>query len=110
MAHRKLDDEFKAYAGSKFISPVWAPEFDAALKSRPDFYRTDIPTMFEHKCDACRRTKHPPKHKVTFMGKPYDRKTLEPIAHDDEDDDDSDDSGSKGSSSSEHEESFFLGR
>ncbi|KAL2048305.1 hypothetical protein N7G274_000216 [Stereocaulon virgatum] len=107
VAHRKLDDEFKAYAGSKFISPVWAPEFDAALKSRPVFYRTDIQTMFEHKCDACRRTNHPPKHKVTFTGKPYDRKTLEPIADDDEY---SVDSGSKGSSSSEHEESFFLGR
>ena len=112
VAHRKLDDEFKAYAGSKFISPVWAPEFDAALKARPDFYRTDIPTMLEHKCDACRRTNHPPKHRVTFTGKPYDRKTLEPIANDDEDDDDddSDQSDDNKSSSSEHEENFFLGR
>ena len=113
VAHQKLDDEFKAYAGSKFISPVWAPEFDAALKARPEFYRTNIPTMMEHKCDACRRTNHPPKHRVTFTGKPYNRKTLEPIANDDEDDeddDDSDQSDDSKSSSSEHEENFFLGR
>ena len=110
VAHRKLDDEFKAYAGSKFISPVWAPEFEAALKARPDFLRTDIPTMQEHKCDACRRTNHPPKHRVTFTGKPYDRKTLEPVGNDDEDDDDSDQSEDNKSSTSEREEVFFLGR
>ena len=108
VAHRKLDDEFKAYAGSKYISAVWNPEFDAALRSRPDIYVTPIPTMLEHKCDACRRANHPPKHKVTFAGKPYDRHTLEPIVH--EDDDDSDESSSEGNDSPEDEQDFFLGR
>ena len=109
VAHRKLDDEFKAYAGSKYISAVWNAEFDAALKSRPEIYSTPIPTMLEHKCDACRRTNHPPKHKVTFAGKPYDRHTLEPIAHED-DEDDSDESSSEGDDSPEDGQDFFLGR
>ena len=108
VAHRKLDDEFKAYAGSKYISAVWNPEFDAALKSRPEIYVTPIPTMLEHKCDACRRANHPPKHKVTFAGKPYDRHTLEPTVH--EDDDDSDESSSEGNDNPEDEQDFFLGR
>lgn len=108
VAHRKLDDEFKAYAGSKYISAVWNPEFDAALKSRPEIYITPVPTMLEHKCDACRRANHPPKHKVTFAGKPYDRHTLEPIAH--ADDDDSEESSSEGDDSPEDEQDFFLGR
>ena len=109
VAHRKLDDEFKAYAGSKYISAVWNPEFDAALKSRPEIHSTPIPTMLEHKCDACRRANHPPKHKVTFAGKPYDRHTLEPIAHED-DEDDSDESSSEGDDGPEDEHDFFLGR
>ena len=109
VAHRKLDDEFKAYAGSKYISAVWNPEFDAALKSRPEIYITPIPTMLEHKCDACRRTNHPPKHKVTFAGKPYDRHTLEPIVHAD-DEDGSDESSSEGDDDPEDQQDFFLGR
>ena len=109
VAHRKLDDEFKAYAGSKFISAVWNPEFEAALKSRPEIYITAIPTMLEHKCDACRRSNHPPKNKVTFAGKPYDRHTLEPIVHKDEEDD-SDESSSEGDDGPEDEQDFYLGR
>lgn len=109
VAHRKLDDEFKAYAGSKFISAVWNPEFDTALKSRPEIYITTIPTMLEEKCDACRRSNHPPKNKVTFSGKPYDRHTLESIGHKD-DDDDSDESSSEGDDNPEDEQDFFLGR
>ena len=110
VAHQKLDDEFKAYAGSKFISAVWNPEFEAALKSRPEIYVTPVPTMLEDKCDACRRSNHPPKHKVTFAGKPYDRHTLEPILRKD-DDDDSDESSSEGDDNPEDEQQdFFLGR
>ena len=109
VAHRKLDDEFKGYAGSQYISAVWNAEFDAALKTRPEIYVTPIPTMLEHKCDACRRTNHPPKNKVTFAGKLYDRHTLEPRAHED-DEDDSDESGSKGDDSPEDGQDFFLGR
>ncbi len=109
IAHQKLDDVFKAYAGSKYISAVWNVEFDAALKSRPEIYITPIPTMLEHKCDACRRANHPPKHKVAFAGKPYDRHTLEPVVHED-DEDDSDESSSEGDDSPADEQDYFLGR
>ncbi len=109
VAHQKLDMESRTYAGSKYISSVWNPEFASALKSRPEVYITPIPTMLEHKCDACRRANHPPKHKVTFAGKPYDRHTLEPIAHED-DEDDSEESSSEGDDSPEDEQDFFLGR
>ena len=109
LAHRKLDDEVKGFVGSKFSSSVWGEEFTKALHALPDLDRLDVPTMLEHKCDACRRTNHPPKHKVTFSGKPYNRDTLEMIEYDD-DDDDTDDSDDDQSSSTKEGETFFLGR
>ncbi|KAF6222320.1 hypothetical protein HO133_001406 [Letharia lupina] len=108
LAYRKLDKEVEGFVGSKFASSVWGEEFNKALKARPDLYRIDVPTMLEHKCDACRRSNHPPKHKITFCGKPYNRDTLETIEHDD--DDDTEDSDDDESSSTQEGESFFLGR
>ena len=109
LAHRKLDKEVEGFAGSKFSSSVWGEDFSKALKARPDLYRIDVPTMLEHKCDACRRSNHPPKHKLTFIGKPYNRNTLETIEHDEEDDS-TEDSDDGESSSTQEGESFFLGR
>ena len=109
LAHRKLDKEVEQFAGSKFSSSVWGEEFIKALKACPDLSRLDVPTMLEHKCDACRRSNHPPKHKITFSGKPYNRATLETIEHED-DDDDSDDTEGDESSSTQEGESFFVGR
>ena len=109
LAHRKLDKEVEGFAGSKFSSSVWGEEFNKALKARPDLSRVDVPTMLEHKCDACRRSGHPPKYKITFYGKPYNRDTLETIEYDD-DDDDTEDSDDDESSSGEEGETFFLGR
>ena len=111
LAHRKLDKEVEQFAGSKFSSSVWGEEFIKALKACPDLSRLDVPTMLEHKCDACRRSNHPPKHKITFSGKPYNRDTLETIERDKEDeDDDSDDTEDDESSSTQEGESFFVGR
>ena len=111
LAHRKLDKEVEGFAGSKFSSSVWGEEFNKALKARPDLSRTDVPIMLEHKCDACRRSGHPPKHKITFSGKPYNRDTLETIEYDDDDeDDDTEDSDDDESSSSQEGETFFLGK
>lgn len=111
LAHRKLDKEVEGFAGSKFSSSVWGEEFNKALKARPDLSRIDVPTMLEHKCDACRRSGHPPKHKITFTGKPYNRDTLETIEYDDDDDDDdTEDSDDDESSSTQEGETFFLGR
>ena len=110
LAHRKLDKEVEGFVGSKFKSSVWGEEFTKALQARPDLDRVDVPTMHEHKCDACRRSNHPPKHKITFSGKPYNRDTLEIVeqGEDEEDTDDSDDD--KSSSTEEEGESFFVGR
>ena len=112
LAHRKLDKEVEGFAGSKFSSSVWGEDFMKALQERPDLARIDVPTMLEHKCDACRRGNHPPKHKVTFTGKPYNRDTLEPIEYDDEEDDteDSDNDDRSSSSSTQEGKTFFLGR
>lgn len=111
LAHRKIDDEVQGYAGSKFISSVWGGAFNKALKERPDLSRVDVPTMLEHKCDACRRSNHPPKHRVTFSGRPYNRTTLETIEnYEDAEDDDIEDSSDDESSSTQEGESFFLGR
>lgn len=111
LAHLKLDTEVKGFVGSKFSSSVWGEEFIKALKARPDLSRIDVPTMLEHKCDACRRSNHPPKHKIIFSGKLYNRDTLEAIEHDDEDeDDDMEDSDDDESSSTQDGEAFFVGR
>ena len=110
LAHRKLDKEVEQFAGSKFSSSVWGEEFVKALKACPDLSRLDVPTMLEHKCDACRRSNHPPKHKITFSGKPYDRATLETIERDEDEDDDSDDTEGDESSSTQEGQSFFVGR
>ena len=109
LAHRKLDKEVEGFVGSKFSSSVWGEEFTKALQALPELDRVDVPTMLERKCDACRRTNHPPKHKITFSGKPYNRDTLEIIEYDD-DDDDTDESDDDEDSSTKEGEMFFLGR
>ena len=110
LAHRKLDKEVEGFVGSKFSSSVWGEEFTRALQARPDLNRIDIPTMLEHRCDACRRTNHPPKHKITFSGRPYDRATLEAKENIEGEDDDIEDSESDKSSSLQEGETFLLGR
>jgi len=106
LAHEKLDHEIQQLGNAKFSSSVWKEPFVRALRSKPDCYRVDVPLMLEHKCDACQRSNHPPKHKVTFTGKPYNRATLETVEY--EDDGEEDDSHE--SSESDDEENFFLGR
>ena len=113
LAHDKLDKEVEGFGSSRFRSAAWNESFTNALKNRPEFFRVDIPTMLEHKCDACQRSGHPPKQKVTFTGKPYNRDTLETIENEDEDDDNTDDDDDEAPSreeSTEDEENFFLGR
>ena len=109
LAHRKLDKEVEGFAGSKFTSSVWGEGFNKALQALPDLLTVNVPTMLERKCDACRRTNHPPKHKLTFSGKPYNRDTLETIEQDEDEDDSSDDSDGE-SSSAQEGVTFFVGR
>ena len=111
LAHQKLDKEVKGFGSSQYRSAVWKESFLNALKSRPDFFRVDIPTMHKHKCEACQRSGHPPKHKVIFTGKAYNRDTLETIENEDDSDTDTDsDDQNDGVADAGDEESFFLGR
>ena len=87
MAFRKIDDEAKGYAGSKFTSSSWKPEFKRALEARPDFTDVeDTSPVLARGCEACGRTTHPAKWRVTFSGGAYDPKTLESLKEEDSDD------------------------
>jgi hypothetical protein len=100
LAFRKLDDEVRGLAGSKFTSSAWTMEFTTALQSRPGITLMEYSSiaselMLEH-CDACNRSGHPATWEIKFSGKPYDPKTLEEIddgSDDDNDDNDDDEEG-----------------
>lgn len=110
LAHDKLDDEVQGQAGSRFISSAWKEEFLTALKTKPDISRVDVPIMLEHKCDACSRSGHPPKHKITLSGGAYDRKSLEKISPDDDDESGPESVASDSQKDEDREQHFFLGR
>ncbi|EMC98275.1 hypothetical protein BAUCODRAFT_66999 [Baudoinia panamericana UAMH 10762] len=97
LSFRKLDDELKALANSKFVSSVWKPDFTASLKSRPEiaFEALEPEEVWMHpKCEACNRSNHPCTYQLQFQGKPYHPHTLEEVAPDEDDDDENDDSAS----------------
>ena len=106
LAHKKLDDEVMGHAGSTFKSAAWNQKFTNALMSRPESFRMDVPTMFEHKCDACNRSGHPPKHKLTLTGSKYDKDTLESISSGETDEESVD----EGATNENDEDCFLLGR
>ncbi|KAF1847145.1 uncharacterized protein K460DRAFT_383637 [Cucurbitaria berberidis CBS 394.84] len=93
---RKLDDEVKGLAGSKFTSSVWTPDFTRAIRARPDLMLDEISfgrreVMAAH-CEACNRTNHTATFELMLTGPPYDAETLEPLENDtDSDSSDSDD-------------------
>ena len=88
IAFYKLDDEVKGYSGSKFLSAAWTGDFARAIRARPNLEEIAVPTMFEHKCDACNRSGHPAKFRITFNGKAYNPETLENLSDDEDDKDD----------------------
>lgn len=91
IAFLKLDDEVKGYSISKFESAAWNRDFLQTLKTLPELAANAIRTLFDHKCDACNRSKHPAKHQLVFSGKPYDIDTLEDVEEDEGGDGDGDD-------------------
>ncbi|KAK6004964.1 hypothetical protein QM012_007743 [Aureobasidium pullulans] len=107
LTFKKLDDEVKGLAGSKFQSAAWTSKFTLALQARPDLLsaRLDRQSSAHYgrdKCDACNRSGHPATYEIKFEGKPYDKNSLEPVAprkekNDDSDEDDDDDSSSESS-------------
>ncbi|KAF1957908.1 hypothetical protein CC80DRAFT_491236 [Byssothecium circinans] len=91
LAFRKLDDEVKGLASSKFHSSIWTPDFTRAIKARPDFLVNEIGlgrrTVMEAHCEACNRKNHTATWEVSLTGQPYHKDSLEPIS--DESDDNS---------------------
>ncbi|KAL2358201.1 hypothetical protein BJ546DRAFT_1100066, partial [Cryomyces antarcticus] len=89
LAFKKLDDEVRGLAGSKFTSAAWTADFTRALHSRPEIVYTPIDRhsaahFLRDKCDACNRSGHPATWEVKFTGRPYHPETLEDVS-DDED-------------------------
>ncbi|KAF2137536.1 uncharacterized protein K452DRAFT_321768 [Aplosporella prunicola CBS 121167] len=121
LTFRKLDDEVKGLAGSKFTSSVWTPEFTRALHARPlieisEISRAGADFIGDH-CMACNRRGHPATFNIYFRGHPYHRSTLEDVADDydsdeDEDDDSDDDKksyDSRGNSVPPQDAVFHVG-
>ncbi|KAI6348588.1 hypothetical protein MCOR25_010782 [Pyricularia grisea] len=91
LAWRKLDDEFRGLASSKFSSAAWNPEFHKSLRARPymDNYESprDTSDLFTT-CQACNRTGHPATRVIRFSGKPYSQQTLDEIEQSEPDSED----------------------
>jgi hypothetical protein len=116
IAFRKLDDEVKGLAGSKFTSSAWTERFTRALHARPGILVSDISgvsrSLLEHHCDACNRTNHPATFDIHFSGKPYKESTLEEISDEDSDEgnEDGQDYDSKGRPIASEDVVFHVGR
>lgn len=100
LTFRKLDDEVKGLAGSKFVSSAWTPEFTFTLEARPEIEcgridRGSAEHFLRDKCDACNRSGHPATYEVMFRGRPYDRDSLETVAASKDSDSDSEGSDSE---------------
>jgi hypothetical protein len=100
LTFKKLDDEIRGLAGSKFTSSAWTPDFTVALQSRPEIVVDNASdnSALRDRCDACNRSGHPATFRIQFLNKPYDKETLEPISERDDDDDDDDDDDSESQS------------
>ncbi|KAF2763914.1 hypothetical protein EJ03DRAFT_257970, partial [Teratosphaeria nubilosa] len=116
LSFRKLDDEVKGLAGSKFTSAAWTPSFTMSLKSRPDIAYCHLDRnggRFDalDKCDACNRTGHPATYELQFKGKPYHPTSLEEVGANDEDEEDEDEESSSDSEDAETQPSYdYQGR
>ncbi|GAB7363964.1 hypothetical protein MBLNU230_g4525t1 [Neophaeotheca triangularis] len=104
LTFRKLDDEVRGLAGSKFTSAAWTPEYTKQLRARPEIAIVEIDRhnpehfMNDH-CDACNRSGHPATFEIQFQGKPYNRHTLEDVGGDNDEDDSDSDSDSESTNS-----------
>ncbi|KAI7227897.1 hypothetical protein KC330_g8176 [Hortaea werneckii] len=111
LTFRKLDDEVKGLAGSKFTSSAWTPNFTMAVRSRPEiafeaYEEGDGAAGWRNdgKCDACNRGGHPATWQVQFQGKPYHPTTLEDVStrqDSDDEDSESDDAASSNDADSD---------
>ncbi|KAL1797919.1 hypothetical protein ACET3X_004525 [Alternaria dauci] len=101
LTFRKLDDEVKGLAGSKYTSSAWTPDFTRAIRARPELMINELSAaeravMSPH-CEACNRSNHTASFELLLQGQPYHPETLEPLSTaSDSSDSDSDDSDSSG--------------
>jgi hypothetical protein len=103
LTFKKLDDEIRGLAGSKFTSSAWTPDFTTALQARPEIMVDDSPSglALRDKCDACNRSGHPATFLIRFLNKPYDKETLEEVTSRNDGDSDDEDSNSDSDSDSQ---------
>jgi hypothetical protein len=99
-AFNKLDSKPEALMHSEYKSSQWTSQFIVALEARPNYVETPVSgTDFgEGRCEACNRSKHPPKFSISFTGKAYNKENLEEIEQDDGEDSDEQGSGGRAGS------------
>jgi hypothetical protein len=110
---RKLDDEVKGLANSKFSSSAWTPDFTRALRARPDLMISEISRgrkeVMDAHCEACNRRNHPASDELMFTGQPYNKETLEPLDSDSDSDKEEDSDSDNASSLSADSEAELNG-
>ena len=110
---RKLDDEVKGLANSKFSSSAWTQDFTRAIRARPDLMSMDISIgkqdVMELHCEACNRKNHPASAELKFTGRPYNAATLEPLDDDSDSDDNSDSENDSVLSADSEAEAYLNG-
>ncbi|KAJ4984370.1 hypothetical protein SVAN01_10143 [Stagonosporopsis vannaccii] len=101
LTFRKLGDEVKGLASSKFTSAAWTSDFTKAINARPELIINEIggarrEFLTDH-CEACNRKNHPATFELSLTGEPYNPESLEPLSSSSDSDSDSDSDGSSSS-------------
>ncbi|KAK3379725.1 hypothetical protein B0T24DRAFT_590263 [Lasiosphaeria ovina] len=107
MAWKKLDDEVRGLAQSKFASSAWKKDFLMALRARPELTNAELHGGDAHEfqnCGACGRSNHPAKWVMSFSGPPYYKEANEEYFLEDVDVDSSDSSSSHRDDEEEEED------
>lgn len=86
LTFRKLGDEVKGLASSKFTSSAWTSDFTKAINARPELLINEIggsrrDFLADH-CEACNRKNHPATFELSLTGAPYNPESLEPLETD----------------------------
>ncbi|CAG8950204.1 hypothetical protein HYFRA_00008441 [Hymenoscyphus fraxineus] len=79
-AFYKLDDKPSGLKSSKYGSSQWVMDFVLSLDARPEYREVRINAGdAEARCEACNRGGHIPTFRISFVGRPYNRTTLEEV-------------------------------
>ena len=99
MGWRKLDDEVRGLAESKFSSSAWKSDFFLALRARPGITTDQLLIGDKHEletCMACGRSNHPARWVVNLYGPAYYKNATQDNFLEDVDSDESSSSESEG--------------